>query len=151
MIDGMPLSDVSVVEAGQVIAGPVCGAYPADLGAEVIKLEAPSGDINRGGRHELEDEQISPSFELVNRNKRSVSVDLKAERGREVVYDLVADADVFLQNWPPGVADRLSVDYETLREINEDLVYVHVTGYGETGPLADQPAMDAAIQHIRCS
>lgn len=148
MIDGMPLSDVRVVEAGQVIAGPVCGAYLADLGADVIKLEAPSGDINRGGRHELEDEPISPSFELVNRNKRSVSVDLKTERGREIVYDLVADADVFLQNWPPGVAERLAVDYETLCEVNEDIVYVHVTGYGETGPLADQPAMDAAIQHV---
>lgn len=148
MIDGMPLSDVRVIEAGQVIAGPVCGAFLADLGADVVKLEAPDRDINRGGQYEIEGESVSPSFELVNRNKRSISVDLKADSGREIVYDLVSKADVFLQNWPPGVAERLGVDYETLQEYNEDIVYVHVTGYGETGPLSDQPAMDAAIQHV---
>ena len=148
MVDGMPLSDVSVLDAGQVIAGPVCGAYLADLGAEVVKLESPSGDILRGGQRSIDGEEVNSAYELVNRNKRSVSIDLKTEEGQEAVHALVEKADIFLQNWPPGVAERLEVDYETLSELNDDLVYVHVTGYGETGPLATQPAMDTAIQHI---
>lgn len=148
MVDGMPLSDVRVIDAGQVIAGPVCGAYLADLGAEVVKLESPAGDILRGGTRTIDGEAVNTAYEVVNRNKRSVSIDLKSTEGRDAVHMLVEKADIFLQNWPPGVAERLSVDYETLREINEDLVYVHVTGYGETGPLAEKPAMDTAIQHI---
>lgn len=148
MADEMPLNGVQVIDAGQVIAGPVCATYLADLGADVVKLESPGGDILRSGEQEINGEQASTSFELVNRNKRSMSVDLKTDEGREVVYDLVSDADVFLQNWPPGVAERLGVGYETLREYNEDLVYTHISGYGESGPLADQPAMDTAIQHI---
>jgi formyl-CoA transferase len=148
MVDGMPLSDVQVIDAGQVIAGPVCGAYLADLGAEVVKLESPTGDILRGGHRMIDGEAVSTAYELVNRNKRSVSIDLKSDKGLKAVHSLVEKADVFLQNWPPGVAERLDVDYETLREFNEDLVYVHVTGYGEDGPLADRAAMDTAIQHI---
>jgi crotonobetainyl-CoA:carnitine CoA-transferase CaiB-like acyl-CoA transferase len=148
MVEGMPLSDVQVIDAGQVIAGPVCGAYLADLGAEVVKLESPTGDILRGGAQTIDGEEVSTSYELVNRNKRSVSIDLKSDEGQEAVHSLIEKADVFLQNWPPGVAERLDVDYETLQELNEDLIYVHVTGYGETGPMADRPAMDTAIQHI---
>lgn len=148
MVNEMPLSDVKVIDAGQVIAGPVCGAYLADLGAEVVKLESPTGDILRGGDRTINGENVSTSYELVNRNKRSVSIDLKSDEGRKAVHALVEKADVFLQNWPPGIAERLGVDYETLRELNDDLIYVHVTGYGETGPMANRPAMDTAIQHI---
>ena len=148
MVDGMPLSDVQVIDAGQVIAGPVCGAYLADLGAEVVKLESPTGDILRGGQRRIDGEEVNTAYELVNRNKRSISIDLKSDEGIEAVHRLVEKADVFLQNWPPGVAERLGVDYETLRELNEDLVYVHVTGYGEDGPMADRAAMDTAVQHI---
>lgn len=148
MVEERPLSDCRVIDAGQVIAGPVCGAYLADLGAEVIKLEAPDGDILRGGQRTVDGEEVNSAYELVNRNKRSVSIDLKTDDGQEVVYTLVEGADVFLQNWPPGVAERLGVDYGTLREHTEELVYVHITGYGETGPLAHRPAMDTVIQHI---
>lgn len=148
MVDGMPLSDVRVVDAGQVVAGPVCATYLADMGADVIKLEAPRGDIARGGRREIDGEPVSTSFELLNRSKRSVSINLKEDAGREVVYDLVRSADIFVQNWPPGVSERLGVDYETLRDVNPDLVYTHVTGFGETGPMANKPAMDTVIQHV---
>ena len=146
MVDGMPLSGVRIVSTAQVIAGSGCATYLGDLGADVIKVESPRGDIYRGGR-ELEGERASAGFEQMNRNKRSISVDLKTDEGKEVVYDLIEDADVFLQNWPPGVDESLGVDYETLTEKNEDLIYVHVSGYGDTGPLAGEPAMDAAIQH----
>lgn len=148
MSEPRPLSDVRVLDAGQVIAGPVCGVYLADLGADVIKLEAPTGDILRGGQDTINGEPVNPSFELVNRNKRSISIDLKSNAGQEIIHDIIDDVDVFLQNWPPGVADRLGVGYETLHELNPELVYTHITGYGESGPMANQPAMDAVIQHV---
>jgi crotonobetainyl-CoA:carnitine CoA-transferase CaiB-like acyl-CoA transferase len=144
----MPLSDIRVIDLSQAVAGPVCSAFLADLGADVIKVERPAGDVYRIDRRRLNGAPFNPPFELYNRNKRAVCLDLKSDAGVELLYDLVDVADVVLQNWPPGVASRLDVDYETLSEINEDLIYVHVTGYGETGPSAGQPAMDAIIQHV---
>ena len=144
----MPLSDVTVVDLGQAIAGPICATLLADLGADVIKVERPSGDVYRVDRRERDGEAFNPPFELYNRNKRSLCLDLKAEGGLDVLYDLVEDADVFVQNWPPGVAERIGVDYETLRTHNDDLIYVHVSGYGEVGPGVERPAMDTIIQHV---
>ncbi|WP_336000740.1 CaiB/BaiF CoA transferase family protein [Halorientalis halophila] len=144
----MPLSDVRVIDCGQAIAGPLCATYLADLGADVIKIERPGGDVYRTDRREKDGEQFNPGFEQFNRSKRSLCLDMKAPGGMATLYDLVAESDVFVQNWPPGVAERLEVDYETLREINEDLIYVHVTGYGETGPMATKPAMDTIVQHV---
>ena len=152
-----PLSDVRVVDCGQVIAGPLCACFMTDLGADVVKVEPPDGELFRpedatgeeyDGARTIDGEPFSPSFELYNRNKRGVTVDLKRERGREVMYDLLDDADVFVQNWPPGVAERLGLGWETLRERNPDLIYAHITGYGETGPLAEYPGMDTIAQHI---
>jgi len=152
-----PLSDVTVVDCGQVIAGPLCACFMADLGAEVVKVEPPDGELFRpedatdeeyDGARTIDGEPFSPSFELYNRNKRALALDLKRERGREVMYDLLEGADVFVQNWPPGVADRLGLGWETLHERNPDLVYAHITGYGETGPLAEYPGMDTIAQHI---
>lgn len=145
----MPLSGVRVIDCGQVIAGPLCACFLADLGAEVVKVEPPEdGELFRTGSRYIDGEEFNPSFELVNRNKRALTLDLKRERGREVIHDLLDDADVFVQNWPPGVAERLDLDWETLHERNPDLVYAHVTGYGETGPLAEYPGMDTIAQHI---
>lgn len=145
---GSALSDVRVIDASQIVAGPVCTAFLADLGADVVKVEPPGGEMARGGEWELDGQEINPAFLHINRNKRSMSVDLKDGEGRAVVGQLVEDADVFVQNWRPGVAERLGVDYETLRERNEDLVYAHITGYGETGPAAGMPGMDVVIQHV---
>ena len=144
----MPLSDVRVIDCGQVIAGPICATYLGDLGADVVKIERPGGEVYRTDRREKDGEGFNPGFEQFNRNKRSLCLDMKAPEGMATLYDLVETADVFVQNWPPGVASRLGVDYDTLRDINEDIVYVHITGYGETGPMANKPAMDAIIQHV---
>ena len=144
----MPLKHITVIDCGQVIAGPLCATFLADLGADVIKVEPPSGEMYRGYRRTLNGEPYNPGFELFNRNKRAVSLDLKSDDGVSLVHELVADADVFIQNWPPGVASRLGVDYETLSSLNDDLVYVHITGYGNAGPMADLPGMDAMTQHV---
>jgi crotonobetainyl-CoA:carnitine CoA-transferase CaiB-like acyl-CoA transferase len=144
----VPLSDVRVIDCGQIIAGPLCATFLADLGADVVKVEPPDGETYRTDRRELNGEPFNPPFELYNRNKRSLSLDLKREEGQEALRDLAEAADIFVQNWPPGVAERLGVDYETLRERNPDLVYVHITGYGETGPRARDAGMDAIAQHV---
>lgn len=144
----MPLSDVRVVDCGQVIAGPLCATFLGDLGADVVKVEPPGGETYRTDRRRLNGEPFNPAFELYNRNKRSLALDLKDDRGLDALYDLIAAADVFVQNWPPGVAERLGVDYETLADLNSDLVYVHITGFGETGPLATNPGMDTIVQHL---
>ncbi len=143
----MPLSDVRVVDFGQAIAGPICATYLSDLGAEVVKIEPPGGDVYRADRREKNGVPYNPPFEQYNRNKRSICIDLKSDEGYEAVRELIEAADVLVQNWPPGVAERLGVDYERCKAINEELIYVHVSGYGETGELAKQPAMDTIIQH----
>ncbi len=144
----MPLSDISVLDLGQAVAGPVAATFLADMGADVVKVERPEGEVYRLHRRERNGKGINPPFELLNRNKRSLCIDLKSDEGKETLYDLVETADVFLQNWPPGVAERLGLDYETLQEYNEEIIYVHVSGYGETGPDAKKPAMDTIIQHV---
>jgi CoA:oxalate CoA-transferase len=141
------LSDVRVVSLGQAVSGPMCSALLADLGADVIKVESPSGDSMRGTNRTLNGHPFSILYEQYNRNKRSVSVDVKREEGLEILYDLVETADVFLHNFQPGVANRLEIDEPSLRECTEELIYVSVSGYGESGPLADQPAFDALVQH----
>jgi crotonobetainyl-CoA:carnitine CoA-transferase CaiB-like acyl-CoA transferase len=120
----------------------------SDLGADVIKIERPGGEVYRTDRRTKDGKKFNPGFEQFNRNKRSLCIDMKTPDGMATLYDLVAESDVFVQNWPPGVAERLDVDYETLREINSGIIYVHVTGYGETGPMATNPAMDTIIQHV---
>jgi crotonobetainyl-CoA:carnitine CoA-transferase CaiB-like acyl-CoA transferase len=144
----MPLSDISVVDVSQAVAGPICSTFLADMGADVVKIERPSGDVYRIDRRDLNGKPFNPPFELYNRNKRALGLDLKSDEGKELFYELVEEADVVLQNWPPGVAEKLGADYETLSELNEELIYVHVSGYGETGPEANKPAMDAIIQHV---
>lgn len=144
----MPFGDIRVIDMGQAIAGPIVGTFLGDLGADVVKIERPTGDVWRVQRREMNGESFNPPFELYNRNKRSLCVDVRTDEGLELVHDLVEEADVFVQNWPPGVAKKISLDYETLSNINEDLIYTHVTGYGETGPLADNPAFDAIAQHV---
>lgn len=144
----MPLSDISVIDLSQAVAGPICATFLADLGADVVKIERPTGDVYRINRREMDGKPFNPPFELYNRNKRALGLDLKSDEGLEIFYDLVETADVVLQNWPPGVAEKLGADYDTLQEYNEDLIYVHVSGYGETGPDAHKPAMDTIIQHL---
>jgi len=145
----LPLEDTSVIDCGQVVAGPLCGAFLADLGADVLKVEPPeNGELLRSGWQELDGETFVEHFELVNRNKSAITLDVKDPDGRALLGELLAAADVFLQNWQPGVAKRLDLDWETLHERYPDLIYTHITGYGKGGPLSNYPGMDTIAQHV---
>ncbi|MFT4280642.1 CaiB/BaiF CoA transferase family protein [Microbacterium sp.] len=141
------LSGIRVIDCSIAMAGPFAAQRLGDLGADVIKVEPTRGEWQRfasaGG---AQGNAVNVSFLSLNRNKRSLAVDLKAEAGQRVVRELVATADVFLQNYRPGVAARLGLDYETLREVNPSLVYVSMSGYGEDGPYRDRPGQDLLLQ-----
>jgi crotonobetainyl-CoA:carnitine CoA-transferase CaiB-like acyl-CoA transferase len=141
------LSGYRVLDCTIAMAGPFAAQRLGDLGADVIKIEPPTGEwqrhVSAGGAR---GNRINVSFLSLNRNKRSLAIDLKKAEGRAVLLDLVRNADVFLQNYRPGVAERLGVDYETLRAINPRLVYVSMSGYGESGPYRDRPGQDLLLQ-----
>lgn len=141
------LRGVTVLELGQVIAGTFAGLVLADLGAEIIKVEPLTGDTNRNpGIAPVGPESAIHLF--MNRNKKSVSLDLKSPEGRELFYRLAEQADVVIDNFRPGVLSRLGVDHATLKTRNPDIVTVSVTGFGEYGPQKDRPAFDLVIQAI---
>lgn len=132
-----------MLEMGTFITGPAAGMLLADLGADVIKVEQPgTGDPFRSFKGEL----YSPHFQTYNRNKRSITIDPKKESDLLVLDRLVADADVFIQNFRPGVAARLNVDAERLQGINPALVYASISGFGSEGPERDRPAFDTVAQ-----
>ena len=138
-----PLAGVTVLEMGTFITGPAAGMLLADLGADVIKVEQPgTGDPFRSFKGEL----YSPHFQTYNRNKRSITIDPKNPEDLAVLDRLVEDADVFIQNFRPGVADRLKVDAARLQAINPRLVYASISGFGSEGPERDRPAFDTVAQ-----
>jgi crotonobetainyl-CoA:carnitine CoA-transferase CaiB-like acyl-CoA transferase len=142
------LAGLRVLELTQVMAGPFCGQVLADMGADVVKVEPPDGDPTRrslGFRVRGED---TAAFLAVNRNKRSLVLDLKDDRHRAVFHRLAVDADVVLENYRPGVAARLGVDWETLSALNGRLVYASVSGFGQTGPYAMRPGYDLIAQGL---
>ena len=142
----LPLAGVRVIEAAQIMAGPVCGLMLADLGATVIKVEKfPAGD---DARHYQKpgDPALQPSFRMINRGKRSLALDVRTPEGREVMYRLVRQSDVLTENFRRGVMDRLGLGFETLHAINPALIYAVVSGYGRTGPLADKGGFDLILQ-----
>ncbi|MDP9588679.1 UNVERIFIED_ORG: crotonobetainyl-CoA:carnitine CoA-transferase CaiB-like acyl-CoA transferase [Shinella zoogloeoides] len=141
------LSGIRVLDCSIAMAGPFAAQRLGDLGADVVKVEPTTGEWQRhvaaggaGGN------RVNVSFLSLNRNKRSLAVDLKSEDGKKVLLDLVKTADVFLQNYRPGVAKRLGVDYETLSKLNPRLVYVSMSGYGEDGPYVNRPGQDLVLQ-----
>jgi crotonobetainyl-CoA:carnitine CoA-transferase CaiB-like acyl-CoA transferase len=141
------LAGYRVLDCSIAMAGPFAAQRLGDLGADVVKVEPTTGEWQRhaaaGG---ATGNKINVSFLSLNRNKRSVAVDLKSTGGAEVLHELVKSADVFLQNYRPGVAARLGVDYESLRAINPSIVYVSISGYGEDGPYKDRPGQDLLLQ-----
>ena len=140
-----PLSDLRVVEMTVHRAGPFCGSLLADMGADVVKIERPEvGDPAR--TQGVGPENRSAYFMVNNRNKMSVELDLKTESGREAARELVDAADVFLENFGYGVADKLGLDYETVSQRNEDIVYASVKGYGKTGPKREKKGLDLILQ-----
>ncbi len=146
-----PLADVRVLDLTQMLAGPYATMLLADLGADVVKVEPPRGDMTRSNPPHLdEDEAYGGYFHSVNRNKRSVVIDLKSEAGKETLRGMVADADVLVENFKVGTMDRLGLSYESLREINPALVYGSIRGFGDPrsgeSPYADRPAFDIIAQ-----
>ncbi|MDA0999164.1 MAG: CaiB/BaiF CoA-transferase family protein [bacterium] len=143
---GGPLEGVRVIEACQVMAGPFCACLLGDMGADVIKVEKPGGgdDARLIGRHFAGDDGFG--FMNLNRNKRSIVVNFKDEEGQAIVRELVASADIFIQNMRPGTIEKLGLGYEALKEINPGLVYVSISGYGRTGPYKDRPGFDLVSQ-----
>ena len=143
---GLPFSGFTILEFGFMVAGPAAGQIMADLGADVIKVEAIDGDVMRG---------IPPfrngcsgAFVQWNRNKRSILLDLRSEEGRGIAHRLARRADVLYENYRPGVLAEMGLGYDTLSAQNPGLVYVSINGYGDSGPYSDQPAYDLAVQGL---
>jgi crotonobetainyl-CoA:carnitine CoA-transferase CaiB-like acyl-CoA transferase len=138
-----PLSGVRVLDLSIAAAGPYASAMLADQGADVIKVERPGiGDIGRWVGVQIDG--ISALYQICNRGKRCIAVNLDSDDGREIVRALAATSDVVMQNWRPGVADNLGIGYEDLRR--DDLVYVSISGFGDVGPYAGKGAYDTVIQ-----
>lgn len=138
------LDGIRVVEQGTFITGPCAGMMLADLGADVIKVESPEGDPYRsyqGGKY-------SPHFQAYNRNKRGITLDLKRDSDRGLFESLIREADVFIQNFRPGTAERLGSGPERLRELNPRLVYCGISGFGRDGPYAERPSYDSVAQAL---
>jgi formyl-CoA transferase/CoA:oxalate CoA-transferase len=145
-VSDLPLSGYRVLELAHLVAGPACGMYLADMGADVIKVEDPrGGDASRTVyRARVGDE--SAVFAAVNRNKRSVALDLARPEGRAVFLRLAAQADAVIEAYRGGVAERLGIDYERLAAVNPRIVYCSVSAFGPTGPWRDKPGLDMLLQ-----
>lgn len=145
----LPLAGIRVLDLSNVIAGPLASYQLALMGAEVIKVEVPGiGDLSRkmGADLAAGRKQMGTSFLAFNANKKSLSLNLKSERGKDVFRRLVRDADVVLENFRPGAMERLGLSAETLRALNPRLIYCAVSGFGQTGPLAQRASYDQIIQ-----
>lgn len=140
------LSGLRVIDVSQVLAGPYAAMLLADMGADVVKVEAPGhGDHSRQMAPAVE-ANLSGAFLAVNRNKRGVGVDLKTSEGQAIMHRLVEQADVLIENFRPGVAARLGIDYETLAAVNPRLVHCSISGFGQTGPYSSRGGFDLVAQ-----
>jgi len=143
------LEGIKVVDMGHFVAIPSAAAILADWGAEVIKIEPPTGEPQRGaldGMVEINGSELSWRTELHNRNKRSVALDLKKEAGKKIIYELVEKADVFMTNFQLSALNELEIDYETMSRLNPRLIYASVTGFGSNGPDRDKRGFDIAVR-----
>lgn len=140
----MPLTGLKVLDLTRVVSGPFCSMLLADFGADVIKVEAPDGDPSRVTG--IVGVGENPYFVNLNRNKRTITIDMKQERGKEIVRRMAQASDVLVENFRPGVMDRLGLGYTALSALNPALIYAAVTGFGKTGPYKDRPAFDFIAQ-----
>lgn len=139
-----PLAGVKVLDFSRVVAGPLCGFYFADLGADVVKVEAPGGDENR--RWEPSLDGTSAGFVCMNRGKRGITLNLKSDAGQTLLRRLVASADVLIDSYLPADAEALGMSHDALIAMNPDLVHVSVTAYGAVGPMRNHPGYDLLLQ-----
>ncbi len=147
-MSGGTLAGIRVVDLTTVVVGPTATLYLADYGADVIKVEAPGGDLLRTLGGTSKSGQLSGKFMHFNRNKRSIALDLKQERGREVLHRLLATADVFIANIRPAALERLGLGVEPLRSRHKRLIVCNLTGFGSAGRYRDRPAYDTIIQGL---
>ena len=143
-----PLDGITIVDLTQVVSGPFAGMFLADQGADIIKVEplTGAGDISRLPAFSKND--MGAFYVNLNRGKRGLGLDLGTEEARQIVLELCRDADVFMQNFRPGAIDRLGLGYDAVRAVNEDIVYVSISGFGPDGPYADRPVLDPVIQGL---
>ena len=141
-----PLEGIKVLEFANFIAGPFCGMLLADMGAEVIKIESLNGDMSRAIPPIIDGESVA--FVNLNRNKKSLALDLKTDLGKEVVFKLMGSSDVFLENNRPGAMDRLGLGYNKIKEIKPDIVYTAVSGFGQTGPHKNRGGVNLIIEAL---
>lgn len=141
-----PLAGLRVLEADTTWSAPMAGCLLGDLGAEVVKVELPSGDVTRIAPPLLPGTELSFAHQTVNRNKQSVSLDLHSADGQEVFRRLAERSDVVIENFLPGTMDRWGLGYEDLRTVRGDIVYLSITGWGQYGELSSRPAYDPAVQ-----
>jgi CoA:oxalate CoA-transferase len=143
---GLPLSGVRILDLTLIMAGPYCTLILGDLGAEVIKIEKPGiGESSREMPPHFFEGQ-SAYFIAMNRNKKSITLDLKSEAGKRIFYDLAKKSDVVIDNFRPGVVKKLGIDFDALKQINPRIICCSISGYGQTGPFRDRPAFDLVIQ-----
>jgi crotonobetainyl-CoA:carnitine CoA-transferase CaiB-like acyl-CoA transferase len=145
---GSALQDIRIVDLTQHLAGPFCTMLLADMGAEVLKVEPPWGDASRTSAQYPAIEGQNTYFMFVNRNKKSIALDLKSEKGVEVLKELVKISDVVVENFRPGVMDRLGIGYEALREVNPGIVYASISGFGQDGPYTRRQSFDIIAQSM---
>ena len=143
------LQGFRVIDLSHVIAGPTCGHYLAQQGAEVIKVEEPvQGDVLRAGKRVQVDEGVSVGFATLNAGKRSVAIDLKTPQGIAALKQLAATADVFIENFRPGVVKRLGIDFDAIRALKPDIIYVSISGFGQEGEWSSRGAYDHVVQAL---
>ncbi|MHC8945176.1 crotonobetainyl-CoA:carnitine CoA-transferase CaiB-like acyl-CoA transferase [Advenella incenata] len=140
------LAGMKVIELAQIMAGPTCGMMLADLGAEVIKVEKINGGDDSRQYSDPQINGISAPFLMLNRNKQAIALDLKSEKGKEILFKLIKDADVLTENFRKGTMEKLGIGYDTLRKINPGLIYCSISGYGSEGPYADKGGFDLIAQ-----
>jgi crotonobetainyl-CoA:carnitine CoA-transferase CaiB-like acyl-CoA transferase len=147
-INMQPLNGIRVLDLSRVLAGPYCTMVLGDLGADVIKVEAPEGDETRGWGPPFVGEGRGEStyYLCINRNKRSIVVNFKTHEGRRIIEELIKQSDVLVENFRPGTLARFALDYESVSAPNSRLIYCSITGFGQTGPLRDKPGYDFMIQ-----
>lgn len=143
----LPLAGVRVLDVSQVMAGPFCSMLLGDMGADVVKIEPPEvGDQTRKAMGFKMKGTDSLGFINMNRNKRSMAINLKTEAGRRIFYRLVETADILVENYRPGATKRLGIDYDTISGINPRLIYASISGFGQTGPWSQRPGFDLIAQ-----
>ncbi|WPA91715.1 CoA transferase [Providencia zhijiangensis] len=140
-----PLAGIKVIDLSRVLAGPYCTGMMADLGAEVIKIEVPDhGDDSRHLGPFIDGESVY--YGLINRGKRSIELDLKDDGDRQILFQLIKGSDVVVENFRPGVTKRLGIDFDSVKQINPNIIYASISGFGQNSPLASYPAYDIVAQ-----